>query len=94
MAVAPWTRMVGLLSRASLEPGEGMVFPRCRSIHTWGMRCAIDVVFLHNGCVLKVLSALGPWRVASVPQADTVVELPAGAAAAAAIEPGVRLKIT
>lgn len=85
-------RLIGLLNRRSLEPGEAMVFPRCRSIHTWGMRFPIDVVFLRRQRVVKTLPSLRPWRLAWASAADAVIELPAGAIAAAAIQPETLLR--
>ena len=84
-------RLVGLLSRASLSPGEALLFPRCNSIHTWFMRFPIDVVFVKGGCVVKVVPSLGPFRLAWAGEADTVIELPAGMAAKTSTEAGARL---
>jgi len=39
-------RMKGLLGRKSLPEREAMLLDPCGSIHTFGMRFAIDVVFL------------------------------------------------
>jgi uncharacterized membrane protein (UPF0127 family) len=80
-------RMVGLLSRATLAPGEALVLPRCHSIHTCFMRFPIDVIFLKSvqgsgfrvqGVVVKVVERMEPFRLAWAPGADTAVELPTG----------------
>ena len=39
-------RMRGLRGRSGLDPKEGLLLERCRSVHTFGMRFAIDVVLL------------------------------------------------
>lgn len=39
-------RMRGLLGRDHLPSGEALLLKRCGSVHTFGMRFAIDVVFL------------------------------------------------
>lgn len=39
-------RTRGLLGRDSMEPGEALAFPRCRQVHMFGMKFAIDVLFL------------------------------------------------
>lgn len=39
-------RLRGLLGRDQLAPGEALLLERCGSVHTFGMRFAIDVVFL------------------------------------------------
>lgn len=92
VARAPWARMMGLLPRQGLEPGEGMIFPHCHAIHTFGMRFPIDVVFLDGETVVKVAAALPPGHTAAAPEADTVIELPAGAAVLAGIELGVKIR--
>ena len=62
----PWTRMRGLLGRASLPQGEGMLFDRTSSVHTFFMRFPIDVVFLDaSGEVVSVREAVRPWRAVS-----------------------------
>jgi uncharacterized protein len=82
-------RALGLLLRPPLAVNEGLLLPGCASVHTFGMRYAIDVVFLDSlGRVLRVARALRPWRVASQPGAAAVLELTAGAAAAHQLYPG------
>jgi uncharacterized membrane protein (UPF0127 family) len=68
------------LGTRSLEAGEGLILPGCRMIHTWGMRYAIDVLFLDGaGTLMRVWPALPPWRVTPlVWRARTALELPAG----------------
>jgi len=39
-------RLLGLAGLAAVEPGRALVIPRCRSVHTFGMRFRIDVAFL------------------------------------------------
>ncbi|MHB8894331.1 MAG: DUF192 domain-containing protein [Candidatus Geothermincolia bacterium] len=73
-------RTRGLLGRDSMKAGEALIFPKCRQIHTFGMRFAIDVMFLDgHGSVVKAVSDLKPGRLTSwVRSARTTVELPAG----------------
>lgn len=43
---------------------DGLILPKCRSIHTWFMRMAIDVVVIDNaGTVLRCIRHLAPWRI-------------------------------
>ena len=89
MATSALTRLRGLLGRASLEPGEGMLFRPAGSIHMFFMRFAIDVVFVDRDWrVVGVRHRLRPWRVAGARRAAAALELPAGAAAAAGIAEG------
>jgi uncharacterized membrane protein (UPF0127 family) len=53
----------------------------------------IDIVFTdRTGRVLQVVASLAPWRVALMPKADSVWELPEGFAQRYSIEQGVRLQ--
>ena len=74
------SRLVGLMGRASLEPGEALVLDPCTSVHTAFMRFAIDVVYLDRSKrVVKAVSALKPYRVSGVLRgARSVVECPSG----------------
>ncbi|MFT0548097.1 DUF192 domain-containing protein [Allopusillimonas ginsengisoli] len=72
-------RLRGLLGRPRPDAYAGLYLPGCRSIHTFGMAYAIDVLFVDRcGHVLKRIDALPPWRIAICLRADGVVELPAG----------------
>jgi len=75
-----FSRLVGLIGRRSLEPGEGLHLVPCRAIHTFFMHTAIDAAFLdEQGAVVKLFSALPPWRVTPFHRdASSVLELPAG----------------
>lgn len=82
-------RARGLLGRAGLQPGEGMLIDRAGSVHMFFMRFPIDVVFLdRDRTVVGVRHELRPWRVAGARRAVAALELPAGAAAEAGIEVG------
>ena len=41
-----WRRLIGLMGRARLADGEGLIFTPCRGIHTYFMRFPIDLVFI------------------------------------------------
>ena len=85
-------RMIGLLGRDSLAPGDGLVLTPCNSIHTIGMRFAIDVVFVDSrGRVRKIVRNLSPWRMAISPLSRATIELSAGALAPEALSVGDRL---
>lgn len=94
VADRPWARMRGLLGRSDLPRGEGVILRPARSVHTFFMRFAIDVVFLdENDIVVEVVHELRPWRAAGVKGARSVVELAAGEAVARGLEPGSRLLV-
>ena len=84
----------GLLGRDGLAPGAGLLIAPTNAVHTFFMRFPIDIVFVRkDGTVSKVRPAVGPWRLAASLSASAVVELPAGAAAAAGVSRGRRLSI-
>lgn len=89
------TRLVGLLGRAALAPGEGLWIEPCDSIHTFFMRFAIDVAFVdRQGTVVRRLDAVRPWRATRLyTQARACVELPAGTLASAGVVEGSRLAL-
>lgn len=79
LAETPLARLRGLLGRAGLERGEGILLRPASSIHMWFMRFAIDAVFLDGeGRVLKIAAGLRPWRLAGCRGAKSVVELRSG----------------
>jgi uncharacterized membrane protein (UPF0127 family) len=79
LAETPLTRARGLLGRAGLERGEGILLRPASSIHMWFMRFAIDAVFLdRESRVLRIARHLRPWRLAGCKDAKAVIELPAG----------------
>jgi uncharacterized membrane protein (UPF0127 family) len=88
-------RAVGLLSRSSLDPGEGLWITPCNGVHTWFMRFTIDVLALDaDGVVVDVVSDLKPWRMRlPKPGAVSVLELPAGTLASAGMKVGHRITI-
>src|SRR5262245_44116650 len=90
-----WTRLRGLLGTSGLAPGEGLWIRPCRQVHMFGMRYAIDVVFLDERLgVLHTISALAPWAMSPrVGGATSVIELPAGTLARLGVAPGARLVI-
>jgi len=86
--------MKGLLGRDSLPRDEGLLIPRCASIHTWFMRFPIDAVFLDRDmAVVRVATGLRPRRMACCLRARHVLELAAGGAADAGIHPGMRVRL-
>jgi uncharacterized protein len=46
VAVGFFERLRGLLGRAGMAPASAMIIERCASVHTLGMRFAIDLIFL------------------------------------------------
>jgi uncharacterized membrane protein (UPF0127 family) len=89
MAAGLWSRFWGLMFRKELPDGHGLYLRSTYSIHTAFMRFPIDVIFVgKDGRVRKVAAAVKPFRVAVARSAAGALELPAGAAVKANVEPG------
>ena len=72
-------RRTGLLKHTEFLPGDGLWIVPCECIHTFGMKFAIDVVFLtKKKKVLRVSPEMPKRRIALAIRAYSVVELPAG----------------
>ncbi len=71
-------RLLGL-SRIDREAaGSGLLLPRCSSVHTFGMRFELDLVFLDgDGEALEIRPAVPPRRLRRHPGAAAVLEIPA-----------------
>jgi uncharacterized protein len=71
------SRLLGLALLDRERAGEGLQIPGCRSVHTFGMRFALDLLFLDGeDRVIELRRAVPPGRVARCPGADAVLELP------------------
>ncbi|MBV8659949.1 MAG: DUF192 domain-containing protein [Burkholderiales bacterium] len=89
-----WARTRGLLGRPPLAQREGLVISRCNSVHTFGMRYPIDVVFVdRNDTVAAIVQHLKPYRFAACWRAACVVELQAGEARRLGLDIGQTLKV-
>jgi uncharacterized protein len=78
-----------------LGPGEGLWIVPCNGIHTFGMRFALDVVFLdREGSVVALEETMPPWRVGRIyRRAHSVLELPTGTIASSGTQIGDRIAI-
>ena len=86
-------RRTGLLRYDNLARGQGLWIVPCEAIHTFGMKFAIDVIFLsRKRIVLKTREKMVRNRVAACWTAHSVLELPAGMIEAAATSPGDQLE--
>jgi len=79
LAVTPLSRLLGLALLDRDQAGPGMVIPRCRSVHTLGMRFALDVLFLdRERRPLSRHDRVGATRLLIDRRAAAVLERPAG----------------
>lgn len=74
------TRLRGLIGTRSgaFGFGQGLWIVPCHGVHTWGMRFALDLVYLDaNDVVVHLEENVKPWRFAPIRMdTATVVELP------------------
>ena len=74
-------RLLGLALLPGLDPDEALVIPHCTSVHTFGMRFEIDVVFVdHDSLPIYIEYGVGPRRVLRSRFARSVIEVAAGEA--------------
>lgn len=79
IAVSRRARRRGLLGRMRLDANAALVLVPCAAIHTMFMRFPIDVIFVNReGRVVRIVSRMGPWRIAICTAARGVIELAAG----------------
>jgi uncharacterized membrane protein (UPF0127 family) len=82
-------RRRGLRGRGFLPPDHAMLFPRCRSVHTFGMRFPITVAFVDARWRIVAVRRLAPRRLARPRlSARSVLECPGGTD----LRPGDRLR--
>jgi uncharacterized membrane protein (UPF0127 family) len=78
-------RLLGLALRRG-PPGYSLLIPRCRCVHTFGMRFALDLVwFRADGRVVAIDRRVPPNRVVARPGAWAVLEAPAALDIVAAV---------
>jgi uncharacterized protein len=71
------SRLLGLALLSRDRAGAGLLIPRCRSIHTFGMRFRLDLLFLDaEGRVVELRRAVPPRRVIRCSRAMAALELP------------------
>ena len=91
----PWTRLVGLLGKKSLPPGEALLIRPCSSVHTFFMRFRMDAIFVdRENHVLRVKHDMAPFRVAGAKRSRYVIEFMGGVLQSLDIEPGDGLILT
>lgn len=77
MATGFASRLLGLAVLSPGQAGPGLLIPRCRSVHTFGMRFPLDLLFLDESSeVVERRRSVPPARIIRCPDADAVLELP------------------
>jgi uncharacterized membrane protein (UPF0127 family) len=74
---------------------HAIVLSPCFSIHTAFMHFPIDVLFVdRDGCAVRIVPGLTPWRLAIAMRARHVVEMAAGELLRGGVRVGDRLTLT
>jgi uncharacterized membrane protein (UPF0127 family) len=78
LADTHFTRMKGLLGRLRLKSGEGVWIAPSQGIHTFGVRFAIDLIYLDADCrVIETIESFGTFRISPLRiKCASVLELP------------------
>jgi uncharacterized protein len=78
VALSRSARLLGLTLLDRQAAGSGLLLPGCRSVHTFGMRFPLDLVFLDlEWRPLSLRRGVPPRRFAFDRRAGAVLELPA-----------------
>lgn len=74
-----WLRLQGLLFQPLWKNYQGLYLKSCKSIHTFGLKNPIDIIYVnHVGCIIK-WQTIRPYRISVGPKlTQGVVELPQG----------------
>jgi uncharacterized membrane protein (UPF0127 family) len=73
------SRLLGLALLDRRQAGRGLLIPRCRAVHTFGMRFPLELRFLDDaGKPLSIRPSVPPRRLAFKRGARAVLELPGG----------------
>jgi uncharacterized membrane protein (UPF0127 family) len=71
------SRLLGLALIDRERAGAGLLIPRCRGVHTVGMRFPLDLLFLdRHGCVVEICRDVPAGRFFRCRRAASVLELP------------------
>jgi uncharacterized protein len=96
----PWSaRLVGLAGLREMPPATALLLPRCRAVHTLGMRFAIDVAFVSwppagGACeVASIALSVAPGRLVSARGRLAALEAAAGALAGPGFVPGASCRV-
>ena len=95
LAVNFMTRLIGLLGTKKLDKGKALVIRPCSSIHTIGMKYAIDVVFLDKqNKIVKIINDMPAGKFSLCSGSSYVIELPAGTIEATGTVVGDKISLT
>lgn len=90
------SRFAGLLFSPPLQDGEGLLITPCNSIHMFGMKFPIDVVFFDaQWRVVGVVEAIAPGQISRMyGGAKSCLELKCGAIASSGTQVGDQFEVS
>ena len=83
-------RARGLIGRPVLARGCGLLLPGVKAVHGFGMRHAVDLVFLDRQGVIVRCARLPPWGIVRCAAASQVLEMRAGEVRRLNLRDGIR----
>lgn len=74
------TRLVGLLGRSQIQPGEALVITPCQQIHMFFMKFPIDVIFVDRSeTVVGLVENIQPFAISPIVRNSyRAIEVPVG----------------
>jgi uncharacterized protein len=76
VATTRLSRLLGLALISRERAGPGLLIPDCRSVHTFGMRFRLDLLFLdEERSVIEIRRDVPPFRILRCPGAAAAMEL-------------------
>jgi hypothetical protein len=74
-----WQRAKGLLGKNQIDGDECYLFYDCNSVHMFGMKFSLDLVYLNKELkIIKLVSSLQPWQISACLKGKHVLEMRAG----------------
>jgi uncharacterized membrane protein (UPF0127 family) len=97
IAANPFTRIRGLLGRSSLEENEGLLIVPCSSIHMFGVKFALDVIFIsRENIVVDFVENIAPGKMyvakKEIGKAHIALEIAPGIIAATSTQRGDKIE--
>lgn len=72
-------RTGGLLKLPTLDKSQGLLINKCNSIHTFGMRYALDIIYLDRHYkIIKLIENIRPRRMSMCLRAKHTLEMLSG----------------
>ncbi len=72
-------RTCGLLTLPKLHKGQALLLNNCRSIHTFGMRYMLDIIYINRANeIVKIVEKMSPYQISGCSAACHTLEMLGG----------------